>query len=73
MDAKSECYKQVAIKSAQKWEALKLVGEISVAGLFLVALFSLVLVLLAIERNTRSLRRSNANVAQPVAHEAFSA
>jgi hypothetical protein len=73
MDAKSERYKQVAFKSAQKWETLKLVGEISVASLFLVALFSLVLVLLAIERNTRSLRRPNANVAQPVAHEAFSA
>ena len=51
MDAKSERYKQAAMKSAQKWDTLKLVGEISAAGLLLVALFSLVLVLLAIERN----------------------
>jgi hypothetical protein len=73
MDAKSERYKQAAMKSAQKWDTLKLVGEISAAGLLLVALFSLVLVLLAIERNTRSLRRPNANVAQPVPHEVLSA
>jgi hypothetical protein len=73
MDAKSERYKQAAMKSAQKWDTLKLVGEISAAGLLLVALFSLVLVLLAIERNTRPLRRPNANVAQPVPHEVLSA
>ena len=73
MDAKSERYKQAAMKSAQKWDTLKLVGEISAAGLLLVALFSLVLVLLAIERNTRSLRRPNASVAQPVPHEVLSA
>jgi hypothetical protein len=64
MDAKGERYKQAVIKRAQKWETLKLVGEVTAAGLLLVALFSLVLVLLAIERNTRSLRRSSAQVVQ---------
>ncbi|RKR36204.1 hypothetical protein [Paraburkholderia sp. BL17N1] len=59
MEAKSERYKQAAVKRAEKWETLKVVAEITASGLFLVAIFSLVLVLLAIERNTRSLRRSS--------------
>lgn len=73
MDTKSERYKEAVVKRAQKWETLKLVGEITAAGLLLVALFSLVLVLLAIERNTRSLRRPTGQVATPVEPEALRA
>ncbi|MFL9886179.1 hypothetical protein PQR66_24275 [Paraburkholderia agricolaris] len=73
MDAKSERYKQAAVKRAEKWETLKLVGEITAGGLFLVAIFSLVLVLLAIERNTRSLLRSSASASQPAEQEVISA
>jgi hypothetical protein len=65
MDMKGARYTQAEIKRAQKWETLKLVGEITAAGLFLVALFSLVLVLLAIERNTRSLRRYGSEIVHP--------
>ncbi|HDR9490420.1 hypothetical protein [Burkholderia stabilis] len=59
MQVKSDRYKAAAAKSLQKWETLKIVAEVTAAGLLLVALFSLVLVLLAIERNTRSLRQSH--------------
>ncbi|RZF24501.1 hypothetical protein EVC45_38480 [Paraburkholderia sp. UYCP14C] len=57
MRTKSERYKEAAAKTAQKWETLKLVAAGTASGLLLVALFSLVLVLLAIERNTRPLRQ----------------
>ncbi|VWC34128.1 hypothetical protein [Burkholderia lata] len=56
IQVKGDRYKAAAAKSAQKWETLKIVAYVTAAGLLLVALFSLVLVLLAIERNTRSLR-----------------
>ncbi|SAK85482.1 hypothetical protein AWB75_05698 [Caballeronia catudaia] len=58
MEVKSERYKTASAKSLQKWETLKTVAEVTAGGLLLVALFSLVLVLLAIERNTRSLRQA---------------
>lgn len=73
MDAKSERYKQAAAQTVQKWETLKLVGEVTAAGLLLVALFSLVLVLLAIERNTRSLRRPSTPVSQPTGQAVLNA
>ncbi len=58
MRTKSERYKAAAVKAAEKWETLKMVAAGTASGLLLVALFSLVLVLLAIERNTRSLRQT---------------
>ncbi|MBU9192995.1 hypothetical protein KTD33_00420 [Burkholderia gladioli] len=57
MEVKSNRYKNAAAKAVEKRETLKLVLEATAGGLLLVALFSLVLVLLAIERNTRSLRQ----------------
>lgn len=58
MRTKTERYKEAATKAAEKWETLKLVAAGTASGLLLVALFSLVLVLLAIERNTRPLRQA---------------
>lgn len=63
MRTKSERYKEAAAKAAEKWETLKLVVGGTASGLLLVALFSLVLVLLAIERNTRPLRRATSTSA----------
>ncbi|WMY10954.1 hypothetical protein [Paraburkholderia phenoliruptrix] len=57
MEVKADRYKAASAKSVRKWETLKIVAEVTAGGLLLVALFSLVLVLLAIERNTRSLRQ----------------
>jgi hypothetical protein len=56
MHTKSARYTAAAAKTAEKWVTLKLVAEVAAGGLLLVALFSLVLVLLAIERNTRHMR-----------------
>ena len=53
LKTKAERYADAAAKHAAKWDTLKYAGGGAAAGLFLVALFSLVLVLLAIERNTR--------------------
>jgi hypothetical protein len=58
MRTKSERYKAATAKAAEKWETLKMVAAGTASGLLLVALFSLVLVLLAIERNTRPLRQA---------------
>lgn len=58
MHTKSERYTAAAAKTAEKWGTLKLVAEVAAGGLLLVALFSLVLVLLAIERNTRHMRKA---------------
>ena len=60
MNTKSARYAEAAAKRVQKWETLKLVSAGVAACLMLVALFSLVLVLLAIERNTRP-RQGNVN------------
>ncbi|WP_186079294.1 hypothetical protein [Burkholderia gladioli] len=57
MEVKSKRYKDAAEKEVEKRATLTLVLEVTAGGLLLVALFSLVLVLLAIERNTRSLRQ----------------
>lgn len=68
MKAKSERYTEAAAKGAEKWQTLKMVAAGIATGLLLVALFSLVLVLLAIERNTRPLRQPTPSVGrQPVA------
>ncbi|WP_042302928.1 hypothetical protein [Paraburkholderia kururiensis] len=68
MKTKSERYTEAAAKAAEKWQTLKMVAAGTASGLLLVALFSLVLVLLAIERNTRPLRHAAPSVArQPVA------
>ena len=67
MRTKNERYKEAAAKAAEKWETLKMVAAGTASGLLLVALFSLVLVLLAIERNTRPLRQAAfAASSQPV-------
>jgi hypothetical protein len=53
METKTKRYADAEGKRLQKFEALKLAAMSAAGGLMLVALFSLVLVLLAIERNTR--------------------
>jgi hypothetical protein len=53
MKTKAERYEEAANATARKWETLKFAAAGFGAGLLLIALFSLVLVLLAIERNTR--------------------
>jgi hypothetical protein len=53
METKTQRYADAQSKRMQKFEALKLAAMSAAGGLMLVALFSLVLVLLAIERNTR--------------------
>jgi hypothetical protein len=53
MKTKAERYQQAASKRAHKLETLKMVAAGIASSLLLIALFSLVLVLLAIERNTR--------------------
>lgn len=62
MEAKSQRYTLAATKEAQKWETLKLVAEVTAGGLLLVALFSLVLVLLAIERTLATCAASTLEV-----------
>ena len=54
MRTKAERYDEAAAARARKWETLKIAAGAAGAGLLLIALFSLVLVLLAIERNTRA-------------------
>ncbi|MBN3788304.1 hypothetical protein [Burkholderia sp. Ac-20353] len=73
MKTKAERYTAAAAKRVEKWETLKFVGEVAVGGLMLIALFSLVLVLLAIERNTRPLRREASRVAPHTESEALKA
>jgi hypothetical protein len=53
MKIKAERYEEVNVARARKFETLKFAAAGFGAGLLLIALFSLVLVLLAIERNTR--------------------
>jgi len=50
---KAERYEQAKRARQRKWDTLKFVGAALGGGLLSIALFSLVLVLLAIERNTR--------------------
>lgn len=69
MEVKSDRYKAATAKNARKWETLKIVAEVTAGGLLLVALFSLVLVLLAIERNTRSLRQPDAKIRASAEHD----
>jgi hypothetical protein len=63
MKTKAERYDEATAARARKWETLKFAAAGFGAGLLLIALFSLVLVLLAIERNTRVPIRSG-----PLAH-----
>ncbi|AJW96666.1 hypothetical protein [Burkholderia gladioli] len=69
METKRERYKDVAVQAAQKMETLKIVAGATASGLLLVALFSLVLVLLAIERNTRPMRQAGARARVETAGE----
>ncbi|WP_109477548.1 hypothetical protein [Paraburkholderia sp. C35] len=73
MRTKSERYTAAAAKTAEKWVTLKLVAEVTAGGLFLVALFSLVLVLLAIERNTRHMRRTGTQTVSSASEQAIQA
>jgi hypothetical protein len=59
MKRKAERYDEATAARARKWETLRLAAAGFGAGLLLIALFSLVLVLLAIERNTRTSTRAN--------------
>ena len=60
MKTKAERYEEADAARARKWETLRFAAAGFGAGLLLIALFSLVLVLLAIERNTRSSVRASA-------------
>lgn len=60
MKTKAERYDEATAARARKWETLKFAAAGFGAGLLLIALFSLVLVLLAIERNTRAPARASA-------------
>jgi hypothetical protein len=60
MKTKAERYNDAASARARKWETLRFAAAGFGAGLLLIALFSLVLVLLAIERNTRTPTRPSA-------------
>jgi hypothetical protein len=73
MHAKGERYTAAAVKTAEKWATLKLVAEVAAGGLLLVALFSLVLALLAIERNTRHMRGREVQAVSPVSEQAVEA
>lgn len=69
MKATSDRYAEAAAKRGEKWETLKFVGAAIGGGLLLVALFSLVLVLLAIERNTRPVRGDSRRGSAQIANE----
>jgi hypothetical protein len=69
MKAKSDRYAEVAAKRVEKWVTLKVIGGSVAGGLLLVALFSLVLVLLAIERNTRPVRGDSRRGSEQIANE----
>jgi hypothetical protein len=60
MRVKAERYDEATVARVRKWETLKFAAAGFGAGLLLIALFSLVLVLLAIERNTRNSIRVSA-------------
>ncbi|MEC5407574.1 hypothetical protein VOM14_18665 [Paraburkholderia sp. MPAMCS5] len=61
MKLKAERYDEATVARMRKWETLKFAAAGFGAGLLLIALFSLVLVLLAIERNTRNSIRVSAS------------